>query len=115
MKSDDRAINLSSHCDNDGIKRQSAKFDQRYSNGRSLELVMAKRNWPMVTNDLSILLFGIQHAALMAQNMVLAAESLGLGTCFLGGAAYGADKIKKQYRLPDRVFPLVQLAVGYRE
>lgn len=78
-----------------------------------LELIMADRRWSLVTNDLSLLLFGIQDAALMAQNMVLAAESVGLGTCFLGGAPYGADKIRRQYKLPERVFPLVQLAMGY--
>lgn len=78
-----------------------------------LELVMAQRNWRMVTNDLSLLLFGIQDAALMAENMVMAAESLGLGSCFLGGTPYQAEKIAQQYKLPQRVFPLVQLAMGY--
>jgi nitroreductase len=78
-----------------------------------LELVMARRNWQMVTNDLSLLVFGIQDAALMAENMVIAAESLGLGSCFLGNAPYRADEIIEEYRLPKRVFPLVQLTMGY--
>ncbi len=78
-----------------------------------LELIMARRNWCMVTNDLSLLLFGIQDAALMAENMVMGAESLGLGSCFLGGAPYRARKIAQQYELPPRVFPIVQLAMGY--
>jgi FMN reductase (NADPH) len=77
------------------------------------ERIMARRNWQMVTNDLSLLFFGIQDAALMAQNMVIAAESLGLGSCFLGGAPYRAQAIIKEYKLPQRVFPLVQLAMGY--
>ena len=78
-----------------------------------MERVMARRDWEMVTNDLSLLLFGIQDAALMAENMVIAAESLGLGSCFLGDAPYRAKAIAEQYKLPKRVFPLVQLAVGY--
>lgn len=78
-----------------------------------MECVMAKRNWQMVAYDLSLLLFGIQDAALMAENMVIAAESLGLGSCFLGGAAFRATKIADEYKLPQRVFPLVQLAMGY--
>jgi FMN reductase (NADPH) len=78
-----------------------------------LELVMAQRNWHIVINDLSLLLFGIQDASLMAQNMVIAAESLRLGSCFLGGAPYQAEKITQQYKLPQRVFPIVQLAMGY--
>ena len=77
------------------------------------ERIMAKRTWKMVQNDLSLLLFGIQDAALMAENMVIAAESLGLGSCFLGAAPYRAQAIIKEYKLPPRVFPLVHLAMGY--
>jgi FMN reductase (NADPH) len=78
-----------------------------------LEGIMARRNWRMVTSDLSLLLFGIQDASLMAENMVIAAESLGLASCFLGGAPYRAEQIMQQYKLPQRVFPLVQLTMGY--
>lgn len=78
-----------------------------------LEQVMARRNWTMATNDLSLLLFGIQDAALMAENMVIAAESLGMGSCFLGATPYRAEALIEEYRLPPRVFPLVQLAMGY--
>ncbi len=78
-----------------------------------LELIMQRRNWRIVSNDLFSLVFGIQDATLMAENMVMSAESLGLGSCFLGAAPYKADKIAQQYRLPKRVFPLVQLAMGY--
>ncbi len=78
-----------------------------------MEAVMARRNWKIKMNDLSLLIFGIQDATLMAENMVIAAESLGMGSCFLGGAPYQSKKIIKKYKLPRRVFPLVQLAMGY--
>jgi nitroreductase len=77
------------------------------------ERIMARRHWQMAQNDLSLLLFGIQDAALMAENMVIAAESLGMGSCFLGGAPYRAKAIIAEYKLPQRVFPLVQLAMGF--
>jgi nitroreductase len=77
------------------------------------ELIMAKRNWKLVTNDLTLLFFGVQDAAYMAENMVVAGRSLGLGSCFLGSAMYRADKIAEEYSLPKRVFPLVQLVMGY--
>jgi nitroreductase len=77
------------------------------------ELIMAERKWKMISNDLSLLFFGIQDASLMAENMVVAGESLGLGSCFLGSAPYRADKIAEEYALPSRVFPLVQLTMGY--
>jgi nitroreductase len=76
-------------------------------------LIMAERNWKLVTNDLSLLVFGIEDASLMAQNMVVAGRSLGLGSCFLGSAPYRADKIAEEYSLREKVFPLVQLTMGY--
>ncbi len=78
-----------------------------------LELVMAKRNWQTATNDLVLLIFGIQDASLLAENMVIAAESFGLGSCFLGDAPFRAKEICKEYKLPGRVFPLVRLTMGY--
>ncbi|MEN6393582.1 MAG: nitroreductase family protein, partial [Anaerolineaceae bacterium] len=34
--------------------------------------IMEKRNWQIVSNDLLLLVFGIQDATLMAENMVIA-------------------------------------------
>ena len=78
-----------------------------------LERFMKIRGWEVVTNDLSLLFFGIQDASLMAENMVIAGRALGLGSCFLGAAPYVAANIAKEFHLPPRVFPLVQLVMGY--
>ena len=75
--------------------------------------IMETRNWKVVMNDLSCLIWGLQDAAYMAQNMVIAAESLGLGTCYIGAVPYYAEKIAEQFKLPQKVFPLVGLTVGY--
>ena len=77
------------------------------------ELIMAQRNWQMAGDDLLLLLLGMQDAALMAENMVIAAESLGLGSCFLGDAPFRSKEIIQAYHLPNRVFPMVQLTMGY--
>lgn len=78
-----------------------------------MQLIMGRRGWRWASNDLYTLLLGAQDAAYMTQNMILAAESLGLGTCLLGAAPYQAEVLAKKLSLPKRVFPLVQLAVGY--
>lgn len=78
-----------------------------------LERVLAARGWTRKTCDLAILLFGFQDAAYMAENMVIAAEALGLGNCFLGMAPFRAAEIRREYGLPEKVFPLVQLVMGY--
>jgi nitroreductase len=77
------------------------------------EIIMAERNWEMIGDDGLLILLGIQDAALMAENMVIAAESLGMGSCFLGGAPFRSAQIIKKYNLPHRVFPMVQLTMGY--
>jgi nitroreductase len=77
------------------------------------ELIMARRNWEMKRDDALLMLLGMQDAALMAENMVIAAESLGMGSCFLGGAPFRSGQIIKKYQLPSRVFPMVQLTMGY--
>lgn len=77
------------------------------------ELIMAERDWEMQCDDLLLLLLGLQDAALMAQNMVIAAESLGMGSCFLGGIPFHSKKIIENHKLPPRVFPMVGLTMGY--
>ncbi len=77
-----------------------------------LELVLARRNWGRVTSDAAILMFAVQDAAYIAENLVIAGAAVGLGSCYLGGAAFAADRIAEEYALPQRVFPFVQLAMG---
>ena len=77
------------------------------------EQIMHRRGWETGANDLSLMVLGIQDASLMAQNMVTAAESLGMGSCFLGAIPYQSKKIIEKFHLPPRVFPLVGLAMGY--
>lgn len=77
------------------------------------ELVMKRRNWQLDADDALLMLLGCQDAALMAENMVIAAESLGLGSCFLGGIPFHSKDLITKYKLPPRVFPMVGLTMGY--
>ncbi len=78
-----------------------------------MQKVMEKRNWKMVSSDAAMLLFGVQDACYLAQNLVIAAESLGLGTCYLGFVPFMAEKLIEKYKLPKKVLPLVGITVGY--
>jgi len=77
------------------------------------ELIMAERDWQMEGDDSLLLLLGMQDAALMAENMVIAAESLGMGSCFLGGMPFNSESLIEKFKLPERVFPMVGLTMGY--
>lgn len=52
-------------------------------------------------------------ASLAAQNASLAAESLGLGICYIGGIRNNLNEVGKLLNIPERVIPLFGLAVGY--
>ncbi|WP_066059355.1 oxygen-insensitive NADPH nitroreductase [Robertmurraya korlensis] len=52
-------------------------------------------------------------ASLAAQNASLAAESLGLGICYIGGIRNNLKEVGNILNIPERVIPLFGLAVGY--
>jgi len=52
-------------------------------------------------------------AVITAQNCALAAESEGLGICYMGTTNYTADKIIDVLKLPKGVIPVTTLTVGY--
>ncbi len=50
---------------------------------------------------------------LAAQNLILEAESRGLGVCILGTTLYTAEAISKLLELPSGVIPITTIGVGY--
>jgi nitroreductase len=48
-----------------------------------------------------------------AQNCAIAAESQGLGICYMGTTNYNADKIIEVLKLPKGVIPVTTLTIGY--
>jgi FMN reductase (NADPH) len=51
--------------------------------------------------------------ALAAQNAAIAAESMGLGICYIGGIRNHLEEVKTLLQIPERVIPLFGMAVGY--
>ena len=52
-------------------------------------------------------------AALAAQNAALAAESMDLGICYIGGIRNNLQEVSELLHIPHRVIPLFALIVGY--
>ena len=52
-------------------------------------------------------------AALVAQNTMLAAESLGLGGVFIGGIRNDPHKVCELLEIPDLVYPVFGMCLGY--
>ncbi len=56
-------------------------------------------------------LYCIQDTAASIQNMLLAAQALGLGTCWVG--AFREDRVSEILGLPDNLRPVALIPVGY--
>jgi FMN reductase [NAD(P)H] len=54
-----------------------------------------------------------QDTIICAQNICTAADSLGLGSVYIGPVADNIPQLRKIFRLPKGVIPVVLLAVGY--
>ncbi len=52
-------------------------------------------------------------ALIAAQNSVIAAESLGLGSCYIGDIMENYEIHREMFDLPDYVFPITMLCYGY--
>ena len=51
--------------------------------------------------------------ALFAQNVVIAAESVGLGACYIGGIRNDPSRVNELLKLPEQVYPVFGLCLGY--
>ena len=51
--------------------------------------------------------------ALLAQNVVIAAESVGLGICYIGGIRNQPEEVSQLLQLPKGVYPVFGLCLGY--
>lgn len=51
--------------------------------------------------------------ALYAQNVVVAAESVGLGICYIGAIRNDPQRASELLNLPDHVYPVFGLCLGY--
>jgi nitroreductase len=61
------------------------------------------------------LLNGSVDASILAQTICVAAESNGLGICYLGTTLYNAPEIISALKLPKGVIPVTALSIGYPE
>ncbi len=63
--------------------------------------------------DQSHLLLAIEDAMIAAQNVVIAGESLNIGSCYIGNILENYEKHKEILNLPDWVLPIGMLTLGY--
>lgn len=80
------------------------------------------RNWNIAkekgcfeesAKDMDRFFSAFTDSCIAAQNVVNAAESIGLGTVYLGSILNDSEKICELLKLPELTFPVIGLGIGY--
>lgn len=72
-----------------------------------------EKGMPINFDKTENLLVGVIDAALAAENMSIAAESMGLGICFIGSLRNDMQKVIDILELPEGTIPLFGMVAGY--
>lgn len=80
---------------------------------RNDQIAKAKNEVHESAADMDRFMQGVTDGSLMAQNIVVAAESLGLGTTYLGSILNNVPKLIELLKLPPLTFPIVGLIIGH--
>lgn len=80
---------------------------------RNMRIAKENNQETEVLGSFDRFLIGASDALLASQNILTATESLGLGGVFLGSILNDVPKLVKILDLPDLVFPVLGIAIGY--
>jgi len=80
---------------------------------RNNQIAKEKGHFIENARDMDRFFAAFTDACIMAQNVVTAAESMGLGTVYLGSILNDSEKICELLKLPELTFPVIGLGLGY--
>ena len=77
------------------------------------KLACEQHQAPMMSGYTEQFLTASVDVSLFAQNVVVAAESLGMGICYIGALRNNVEAVSDLLGLPDLVYPVFGLCLGY--
>jgi nitroreductase len=80
---------------------------------RNYRIAVEKNCFEESARDMDRFFQGFTDACLMAQNVVNAAESIGLGTVYFGSILNDSARMCEILKLPELTFPVIGLGIGY--
>lgn len=114
VQDSDRKARLSSLAGNQAYIRQAPLFLVWLADLSRIARVAEQQEVELeAVPYLEILLLGTIDAALAAQNAVVALESLGLGSVYIGAIRNDIEGVAKELGLPAQVYPVFGLCVGH--
>ncbi len=84
-----------------------------YFNISDVDKVCRQRGVPRRRPEEGDVFLACCDALIAAQTAVIAAESLGLGSCYIGDILEKYEVHREMFNLPDYVFPIALLCLGY--
>jgi FMN reductase (NADPH) len=108
-----RREQLSRLCADQAFVREAPVFLAWCADLARLDRACLLRGYAQVTRYMENFLVAAVDASLAAQNALLAAESLGLGACFVGALRNHPQEVVELLGLPRLVFPLFGMAIGW--
>lgn len=122
VRDEEKKKNLSQTCDNQPFIANApvvvvfvadAHRMNKYFKVSGVQEYCERNNKKLRTPDLAQLFLAAGDAFIAAQNAVIAAESLGLGTCYIGDIVENYEIHRKLLNLPNWATPVAMLCLGY--
>ena len=114
IQDSERKARLSVHAGNQAFIRQAPLFLVWLADlSRNEQIGRGHGKQLDGLNYIETLFLAIIDAGLAAQNAVVAAESLGLGTVYVGAIRNHPERVAAELGLPPKVLPVFGLCVGY--
>ena len=113
VEEDTRKERLASLCGNQKQIRQCPTFLIFCADLHRLKRVCEREGTQIQTEYMEAFLTAAVDAALLAQNVALAAESLGLGMVYIGALRNHPAEVVAELALPELVFPVFGMCIGY--
>lgn len=104
---------LSMLCGNQDSIRQAPVFMAWCADLTKLDRACDLRGYEHVHTHVENFLVAAVDAALAMQNAAVAAESLGLGMCYIGGIRNESQAVIDLLNLPELVFPISGMTLGW--
>ena len=109
----ERRARLSELCGNQAHVAQAPVFLAWCTDLNRLDRACELRGIDQVTAYVENFLVAAVDVAIAAQNAALAAESLGLGMCYIGSIRNNTTRVIELLELPRLVFPVVGMTLGW--
>ncbi len=113
VEEETRKDRLAALCGDQEQIRQCAAFLAFCADLNRLKRVCEREGTRIQTEYFEAFLTAAVDAALLAQNVALAAESLGLGIVYIGAIRNNPAEIVAELDLPELVFPITGMCLGY--